>query len=104
MCCTASNSSHIPLRTFFAYRATSRIGSLSELQLRDEEIDDDDDDDIVEYDPKLNCNKIRAKIQQLIDSGEYRVTHFQRELNVASNSYGHFMNLKGPWNGIDNQT
>lgn len=55
------------------------------------------------YAPKLNCNKIRTKIQQLIDSGEYKVTHFQRELGIASNSYGRFIKLKGPWNGADNK-
>ena len=33
-----------------------------------------------------------------------KVTHFQCDLGIASNSYGRFMKLKGPWNGFDNQT
>jgi len=33
-----------------------------------------------------------------------KVTHFQRECNINSNSYGRFMKLKGPSSGIDNQT
>ena len=40
----------------------------------------------------------------LIRSGEYKVTHFQRELGISSSSYGNFMKLKGPLNGTDNQT
>lgn len=62
------------------------------------------DDDCITYSPSLNCNKIRTKIQALIDSGEMKVTHFQRDLGINSNSYGRFMKLKGPWSGIDNQT
>lgn len=65
---------------------------------------DDDDPENHSYKPDLNCNKVRTKIQQLIDSGEVKVTHFQRDLGISSNSYGRFMKLKGPWNGIDNQT
>lgn len=33
-----------------------------------------------------------------------KVTHFQRQCNINSNSYGRFMKLKGPYSGIDNQT
>lgn len=33
-----------------------------------------------------------------------KVTHFQRDLGINSNSYGRFMKLKGPYSGIDNQT
>lgn len=33
-----------------------------------------------------------------------KVTHFQKENGINSNSYGRFMKLKGPYSGIDNQT
>jgi hypothetical protein len=51
-----------------------------------------------------NCDQIRRKINALINSGEMKVTHFQRECNINSNSYGRFMKLKGPYSGCDNQT
>jgi len=52
----------------------------------------------------INCDQIRRKIRALIDSGEVKVTHWQRDLGINSNSYGRFMKLKGPWSGMDNQT
>jgi hypothetical protein len=52
----------------------------------------------------LNCNQIRARINAFLNSGEMKVTHFQRELDINSNSYQRFMKLRGPWKGIDNQT
>ena len=33
-----------------------------------------------------------------------KVTQFQRQCNINSNSYGRFMKLKGPYSGCDNQT
>jgi hypothetical protein len=33
-----------------------------------------------------------------------KVTHFLRECNINSNSYGRFMKLKGPYSGAANQT
>ncbi len=64
--------------------------------------DDDDDDGPLIY--KWNCNQIRTKINQLIRSGEMKVTEFQRSLSINSNSYGRFMKLQGPLSGCDNQT
>lgn len=52
----------------------------------------------------LNCNQIRNRINAFLNSGETKITHFQRELRINSNSYGRFMKLKGPWSGTDNQT
>ncbi|KAH0562807.1 hypothetical protein GP486_002569, partial [Trichoglossum hirsutum] len=51
-----------------------------------------------------SCDQIRRKINNLINSGEMKVTHFQRQCNINSNSYGRFMKLKGPYSGADNQT
>lgn len=51
-----------------------------------------------------NCDEIRTKIIALLRSGEIKVTHFQKENGINSNSYGRFMKLKGPYSGIDNQT
>ena len=60
--------------------------------------------DDVQYD--MTCNQIRAKINQFLNSGEMKVTEFQKHLGVNSNSYGRFMKLgkTGPWSGIDNGT
>ena len=60
--------------------------------------------DDVQYD--MTCNQIRTKITQFLNSGEMKVTEFQKRLGVNSNSYGRFMKLgkKGPWAGSDNGT
>jgi hypothetical protein len=51
-----------------------------------------------------NCNQIRTKIQAFLDSGEMKVTEFQKTIGANSNSYGRFMKLKGPWKGDSNNT
>ncbi len=50
------------------------------------------------------CNQIRSKIRTFIESGEMKVTHFQREIGVSSSSYGGFMKQNGPYKGQDNHT
>ena len=52
----------------------------------------------------LNCDAVRRKITAFLNSGEMKVTEFQRTLGINSNSYGRFMKLKGPLSGMDNQT
>ena len=69
----------------------------------DADTSSDEDDDQPDY-YKWNCNQIRAKINQLIRSGEMKVTEFQRSNGINSNSYGRFMKLKGADSGIDNNT
>lgn len=66
--------------------------------------DKDDSSDEIEYPIKYNCNQIRTKINNWINGGNEKVTHFQKRLSINSNSYGRFMALKGPWSGSDNQT
>ena len=62
-------------------------------------------DDTCEHRPyKWNCSQIRTKISAIIRSGEMKVTHFQKELEINSNSYGRFMKYKGPYGGSDNST
>ena len=53
---------------------------------------------------KENCDAIRRKINSFINSGEMKVTDFQRACDINSNSYGRFMKLKGPYAGDMNQT
>lgn len=50
------------------------------------------------------CDEIRRKITKLLNSGEMKVTEFQRACNINSNSYGRFMKLKGAYAGDGNQT
>jgi len=69
--------------------------------LRADDGDDDDDED-EEFD--WTCDQVRRKITQFIESGEMKVTEFQKTIHANSNSYGRFMKLKGPWKGIDNST
>ena len=50
------------------------------------------------------CDQVRRKIRKFLNSGEMKVTEFQRACNINSNSYGRFMKLKGPRAGESNQT
>lgn len=77
-------------------RAISALGLDS-----DDDDDDDDDDDRPVTD---SCDVVRRKITAFINSGEMKVTEFQRTIGVNSNSYGRFMKLKGPSSGNGNQT
>ena len=66
-----------------------------------EEIDDDD--------PRLeeitdSCDVVRRKINTFINSGEMKVTEFQRAIGVSSNSYLTFMKQHGPTKGIESKT
>jgi hypothetical protein len=63
---------------------------------------DTDDSGMIVF--KWNCGQIRTKINQLLRSGEMKVTEFQRQLDVNPVSYGRYMKQVGPWAGRDNQT
>lgn len=66
----------------------------------DAEADLDDDDDTLTF--EWDCDKVRRMIRNFLDSGEMKVTHFQRTIGTNSNSYGKFMSYKGAWRGVDN--
>ena len=53
---------------------------------------------------QYDCDQIRARIAHYLESGEVKVTQFQRLLDINSNSYGRFMKHRGPDSGVDNQT
>lgn len=59
---------------------------------------DSDDEAITD-----SCDTIRRKINAFINSGEMKVSEFQRTIGVNSNSYGRFMKLKGLMSGNGNQ-
>ncbi|KAL3425932.1 calcineurin is a calcium-dependent [Phlyctema vagabunda] len=46
-----------------------------------------------------NCNQVRSKIRNFIDSGTMKVGEFQRELGVSSRAYTSFMGQNGPDKG-----
>lgn len=101
------NTAQKPRDDSLCHLSTSTSNGLttaSYIDLSGEPDDDDVDDDEFEYPIKYNCNQIRTKINNWINGGNEKVTHFQRRLNINSNSYGRFMALKGPWSGMDNQT
>jgi hypothetical protein len=64
--------------------------------------EDEDEDGYLTFD--WNCDQVRRKINTFIESGEMKVTQFQKEIGVNSKSYGSFMKMKGPNKGIDNST
>lgn len=63
---------------------------------------EDDEDGYLTFD--WNCDQVRRKINTFIESGEMKVTQFQKEIGANSKSYGSFMKMKGPMKGIDNST
>ena len=66
-----------------------------------EDGEDDENEDLLITD---NCDVVRRKINALINSGEMKVTHFQRACGITVGSYGGFMKQKGPYAGINNHT
>ena len=72
----------------------------------DDDLDDDKDDSDSEFPVFITetCDQVRAKINKLINSGEMKVTHFQRECKISPPSYHSFMKLKGPEAGSGNNT
>ncbi|KAG8530868.1 uncharacterized protein KY384_004225 [Bacidia gigantensis] len=51
-----------------------------------------------------DCDAIRRKIKAFLNSGEMKVTEFQRACHINSSSYQRFIKLKGPSSGDANQT
>jgi hypothetical protein len=58
-------------------------------------------DEEILYTITENCDQIRRKIQSFINSGEMKVTEFQRQLECNSNSYSRFMGQNGPSKGVN---
>ncbi len=58
------------------------------------------DEDVLYRIPE-NCDQIRRKIQSFINSGEMKVTEFQRQLACNSNSYSRFMGQNGQLKGVN---
>ncbi|RDW68497.1 hypothetical protein BP5796_09154 [Coleophoma crateriformis] len=54
--------------------------------------------------PDQNCDQIRRKINNLINSGDMKVGEFIKTIGVNSKSYGSFMRLSGPYKGSSNGT
>ena len=65
---------------------------------------DSDDDSIIGTPITEDCNAIRRKINKLINSGEMKVTHFQRACKITPRRYGMFMKAKGPYGGSGSNT
>lgn len=68
------------------------------------EIDDYEEEDLGDHPITQNCDQIRRKIRSFLNSGEMKVTEFQKTIGVNSNSYGRFMGYMGPYTGSDNGT
>lgn len=60
------------------------------------EIDSDDERlQIVDQ----NCDQVRRKIRSFLESGEMKVTEFQKEIGVNSRGFGSFMGQHGKFKG-----
>ncbi|KAF2432370.1 hypothetical protein EJ08DRAFT_710218, partial [Tothia fuscella] len=46
----------------------------------------------------------RNKIRKLIDSGEYKIGEFCKEIGVSNKSYNSFLAQNGPYKGLNNST
>jgi hypothetical protein len=47
----------------------------------------------------ISCDRVRTKIRNFINSGEMKVTEFQKAIGTNSRSYGAFMGQSGPYKG-----
>jgi len=63
----------------------------------------DSEDDRLQYITD-NCDQVRRKIRTFLNSGEMKVTEFQRVLGVNSNAYGRFMGYTGKDKGSASNT
>jgi hypothetical protein len=81
-----------------AAKATSNKRKASSIDTPQEIPEIDSDDERLNYITD-NCNKVRQKIRTFIESGEMKVTQFQREIGVTSSSYTSFMGQNGPDKG-----
>jgi hypothetical protein len=79
--------------------AVKQLQPAHEVHAQDYDDSSDDEEHFI-----FNCDEVRNKINALLRSGEYKVTQFQKELGINSNSYGRFMSYKGSYAGSDNQT
>ncbi|CAF9904137.1 MAG: hypothetical protein ALECFALPRED_004863 [Alectoria fallacina] len=89
----------LPLAAVFTESAPSKRPFSAIESLSDSDNGYDSDDAPV----KENCDAIRRKINSFINSGELKVTDFQRACDINCSSYGRFMKLKGPYAGDMNQ-
>ena len=51
-----------------------------------------------------NCDQIRSKIRQYINSGEMKVSEFRNQIDVSAESYRTFLTQNGPARGINSAT
>ncbi|KAF2758346.1 hypothetical protein EJ05DRAFT_348213 [Pseudovirgaria hyperparasitica] len=66
-------------------------------------VDADSDDVDFTMGPVLNCNQVRARINNFLDSGEMKVGEFQKAINVSGPSYRNFMGQNGPYKGANSE-
>jgi hypothetical protein len=53
------------------------------------------EDDLEDMEIDQSCDQVRTKINRFIENGGMKVTEFQKEIDVSSNSYYSFMNQHG---------
>jgi hypothetical protein len=47
----------------------------------------------------ISCDAVRTKVRSFLNSGEMKVTSFQKAIRANSKSYSSFMGQKGPFKG-----
>ncbi|OGM42360.1 hypothetical protein ABOM_007866 [Aspergillus bombycis] len=67
------------------------------------EIEIDDEDPRLDV-MKWDCNQIRRKIKNFIESKEMKIGEFQDTIRVSSRSYNAFLNLSGKMRGSESNT
>ncbi|KAF9473399.1 hypothetical protein BDN70DRAFT_885887 [Pholiota conissans] len=68
---------------------------------RDVKLEGEDERNIEVYD---DCNDVRRKIRQLLQTPGFKVTYWLQEIGINSNSYGRFMKENGKYDGQYNGT
>ncbi|KAE8383863.1 hypothetical protein BDV26DRAFT_250923 [Aspergillus bertholletiae] len=69
-----------------------------------EEVEEIDDEDPRLDALKWDCNQVRRKIKNFIDSKEMKIGQFQDAIGVSSRSYNAFLKMSGQYKGSESNT
>ncbi|TGO35685.1 hypothetical protein BHYA_0150g00090 [Botrytis hyacinthi] len=88
----------VPVKTPASKPAADNKRKASEIE-ESQNLPEIDSDDERLHIVDQNCDQIRRKIRTFLESGEMKVTEFQRKSGTNSRSYGAFMGQSGKFKG-----
>ncbi|KAF7959251.1 hypothetical protein EAE96_002765 [Botrytis aclada] len=92
------STNKVPVKTPASKPATDNKRKASEIE-EPQNLPEIDSDDERLHIVDQNCDQIRRKIRTFLESGEMKVTEFQKQIGTNSRSYGAFMGQSGKFKG-----